>query len=172
MITLGFVEWIAQKWNRDKLCTVEQVKKFYPFFFFYFFFQEVTKVTFPFALATAPCQSKASAKPEISTQEFTQLQQQLQDMKEQVRMVWFSSFFWWLLIASLRFSRYISGGSRPSDKRGWPFIQTLTKGGGSLQETFFRPFRPQFGLKIRGDPGPPSPGSATVYSSMYCRPYS
>lgn len=33
--------------------------------------------------ATAPCQSKASAKPEISAQEFTQLQQQLQDMKEQ-----------------------------------------------------------------------------------------
>ena len=31
-------------------------------------------------------------------------------------------------------------------------------GGGGSQKTFFRPFRPQFGLKIRG----PSPGSATV----------
>lgn len=66
---------------------------FFFFFFFFFFFQEVTKVTFSFVLAAAPCQSKASAKPEISAQEFTQLQQQLQDMKEQVRMVWFSSFF-------------------------------------------------------------------------------
>ena len=70
-------------------------KVLFPFFFSFFllFFQEVTKVIFSFASATAPCQSKASAKPEISAQEFTQLQQQLQDMKEQVRMVWFSSFF-------------------------------------------------------------------------------
>lgn len=35
--------------------------------------------------APAPCQSKSSGKPEINPQEFTQLQQQLQDLKEQVR---------------------------------------------------------------------------------------
>ena len=35
-------------------------------------------------------------------------------------------------------------------------------GGGGLQFFFFcQPFRPQFGLKIRGTPGV-SPGSATV----------
>ena len=35
--------------------------------------------------------------------------------------------------------------------------------GGSLQKNFFRPSVPQFGLKIRGNPGPlgPSPGSAS-----------
>lgn len=33
--------------------------------------------------APAPCQSKSSGKPEINPQEFTQLQQQLQDLKEQ-----------------------------------------------------------------------------------------
>ena len=40
-------------------------------------------------------------------------------------------------------------------------------GGGGLQKNFFRPFGPQFGLKIGGDPGPlgPSPGSATRWSS-------
>ena len=39
-----------------------------------------------------------------------------------------------------------SGWSRPSGKvgGGWD------KGGPSLQENFFQPFRPQFGLKIRG----------------------
>lgn len=35
--------------------------------------------------APVPCQSKSSGKPEINPQEFTQLQQQLQDLKEQVR---------------------------------------------------------------------------------------
>ncbi|XP_068679361.1 E3 ubiquitin-protein ligase MIB1-like [Montipora capricornis] len=33
--------------------------------------------------APSPCQSKSSGKPEINPQEFTQLQQQLQDLKEQ-----------------------------------------------------------------------------------------
>ena len=48
-----------------------------------------------------------------------------------------------------------SGGSRPSDKEG-----------GGLQNNFFRPFGPQFDLKIRcgggGGPPGPSPGSATA----------
>ena len=35
------------------------------------------------------------------------------------------------------------------------------RGGGRSQKNFFRPFGPQFGLKIMGCPGP-SPGSATV----------
>ena len=48
-----------------------------------------------------------------------------------------------------------SQSSKPLEKGGG--------GGGGLQKTqkkFFRPFGPQFGLKIRGNPGP-SPGSVT-----------
>ena len=53
-----------------------------------------------------------------------------------------------------------SGGSRPSDKEEGLVIQTLSwGGGGSLKKTFFWPFGPQFGLKIRG--GRPSLGAAT-----------
>ena len=60
-----------------------------------------------------------------------------------------------------------------------PVIQTLRKGGGgggSLQKTqknFFRPFGPQFGLKIRGNPGP-SPGSVTflLFFFFLCRSFS
>ena len=37
-----------------------------------------------------------------------------------------------------------SGGSRPSDNGGWG------GGLGSLHKQFFRPFGPQFGLKLRG----------------------
>ena len=39
------------------------------------------------------------------------------------------------------------------------------RGGGGLKKEFFRPFGPQFGLKIRGVPSPPgpSPGSGTVH---------
>ena len=53
--------------------------------------------------------------------------------------------------------RVYSDGSRPSDKE---------KGGGGgrgLQNISFRPFEPQFGLKIRGKPAPPGPshGNAT-----------
>ena len=35
--------------------------------------------------------------------------------------------------------------------------------GGAVSKRIFRPFEPQFGLKIRGEPGPPghSPGSAS-----------
>jgi len=36
--------------------------------------------------------------------------------------------------------------SRPLDKEG---------GGGAVSKKLFRPFRAQFGLKIRGSPGPP-----------------
>ena len=49
----------------------------------------------------------------------------------------------------------IRGGgrsSRPLDKRRGG------GGGGDRQKKFFRPFGPQFGLKIKGGP---SPGSAT-----------
>ena len=37
-------------------------------------------------------------------------------------------------------------------------------GGGEVSKIFFKPFRPQFGLKISGGLGPPdpSPGSATA----------
>ena len=39
--------------------------------------------------------------------------------------------------------------------------------GDGLKETFFRPFGPHFGLKIRGDP---SPGSAVYddYDASFC----
>ena len=46
-----------------------------------------------------------------------------------------------------------SGGSRPSDKGGGgPVIR-----GAGLKKKCFRPFGPQFGLRIRGDPSPPDP---------------
>jgi len=48
-------------------------------------FKNSFQINFSDVLAPAPCQSKSSGKPEINHQEFTQLQQQLQDMKEQVR---------------------------------------------------------------------------------------
>jgi len=56
-----------------------------------------------------------------------------------------------------------SDGSRPSDKWGGGHPDPEMGRGGGLQKTFFRPFRPHFGWKIRGDPGPPGPlpGSAT-----------
>ena len=47
------------------------------------------------------------------------------------------------------------GGGYPDPKiRGWP----------GLNKIFFRPFGPQFGLKIGGGAPVPSPGSATRYS--------
>ena len=36
-------------------------------------------------------------------------------------------------------------------------IKTLRKGGGGSPQKFFRPFRPQFGLKISGGRPPPDP---------------
>ena len=58
--------------------------------------------------------------------------------------------------------------SKPLEKGGG--------GGGSLQKTqknFFRPFGPQFGLKIRGNPGL-SPGSVTflLFFFFHCRSFS
>ena len=48
--------------------------------------------------------------------------------------------------------------------RGGPVIQTLRSGGGGVHKDFFRPFGPQFGLKIRGARAPlgTSPRSATA----------
>ena len=45
------------------------------------------------------------------------------------------------------------GHPDPEMREGW---------GTRSQRIFFLPFRPQFGLKIRGAPGP-SPGSATAW---------
>ena len=60
---------------------------------------------------------------------------------------------------SLKIAEKNSDGSRPSDKgRARHPGPEIRGGGGGSQKTFFRPFRPQFGLKIRG----PSPGSATA----------
>ena len=52
------------------------------------------------------------------------------------------------------------GGGRSS--RTWHEV------GGRSPKNMFRLFRPQFGLKIRGGPGPPgpSPGSATEPPSL------
>ena len=53
-----------------------------------------------------------------------------------------------------------NSGSRPSDKGvgggggGGDHPDPEIRGGGRLLKKFFRPFGPQFGLKIRGCPGP------------------
>ena len=39
--------------------------------------------------------------------------------------------------------------------------------GGGLQKKCFRPFGPQFGLKIRGRPGPPGPRAPSLYPPQY-----
>ena len=61
------------------------------------------------------------------------------------------------------------GGSKPSDNGGpgHPDPEIRRWGARSLKQNFFRPFGPQFGLKIRWVPGPPgpSPGSATGLSA-------
>ena len=61
------------------------------------------------------------------------------------------------------------GGSKPSDKGGpgHPDPEIRRWGARSLKQNFFRPFGPQFGLKISGVPGPPgpSPGSVTGLSA-------
>ena len=69
---------------------------------------------------------------------------------------------------------FCSGGPRPSDKGaggggGYPVIQTLRYGGAWFKIFSFRPFGPQFGMKIGGGASPPGPfpGSATV---MVTRP--
>ena len=57
----------------------------------------------------------------------------------------------------------VSCRSRPSDKGGEGGGHPEPEIRGVLKETFFAPFGPHFGLKIRGDPSPPGPfpGSAT-----------
>ena len=57
-------------------------------------------------------------------------------------------------ILRLQITTLRSGESRPSDKWG---MWGGGGGGGGLQRNFFRPFGPQFGLKIREEAGPPSP---------------
>ena len=61
------------------------------------------------------------------------------------------------------------GGSKPSDNGGpgHPDPEIRRWGARSLKQNFFRPFGPQFGLKIRWVPGPPgpSPGSVTGLSA-------
>ena len=49
-----------------------------------------------------------------------------------------------------------TGGSPPSNKGGWS-SRPWDKGEGRFKFFFFRPFGPQFGLKIRGGTGPPGP---------------
>ena len=68
-------------------------------------------------------------------------------------------------------STVCSGGSTPSGKGGGgghpdPEIRVGGGEGRSQKKNFFRPFGPQFGLKIRGRPGPSGscPGSATGLS--------
>ena len=45
---------------------------------------------------------------------------------------------------------------------GGAVIQTLRQGGGGGLQKFFRPLQPQFGLKIRGSPGPPGPSNGSL----------
>ena len=55
----------------------------------------------------------------------------------------------------------------PAHRDTLPPPATVSEGGGS-KKTFFRPYGPQFGLKIR-EPGPPgpSPGSATGFDPPF-----
>ena len=41
-------------------------------------------------------------------------------------------------------------------------------GGGGLPKTLFQPFEPQFGLKIRGLPGPPGPLPRSATANVSC----
>ena len=53
---------------------------------------------------------------------------------------------------------------------GWAVIQPLHKGGGSPPpQIFFRPLRPQCGLKIRGGPWPPAPPPLLFYLPHFSR---
>ena len=89
----------------------------------------------------------------------------------------FKSFIIAIFIASLENKRISSlvgndentvnsAGSRPYDNGGGGHLDPEIIGGGDLQKNFFRPFGPQFGLKIKGDaPAGPWPGSATGQTS-------
>ena len=64
---------------------------------------------------------------------------------------------------------FCSGGPSPSNKgggdgEGYPVIQDPEIRRGLVLRFIFRPFGPQFGLKIRGGASPPGPsaGSAAV----------
>ena len=68
-------------------------------------------------------------------------------------------------------SNIFSGGSRHSDGpgggRGGGHPDPEIRGMPGLKKTFFRPFAPQFGLKIRGaGPPGPSPRSATDFVTV------
>ena len=67
----------------------------------------------------------------------------------------------------------ISAGSRPWDRRvGEPGHPDPEIKGARSPKNVIRPFRPHFGLKIRGRPPGPSPGPVTVYcvdNSLFCR---
>ena len=57
----------------------------------------------------------------------------------------------------LTFKWLLSGGSRPSDNGGFGHPDPEKRGGKRSQINFFQPFGPQFGLKNKGVPGPPTP---------------
>ena len=64
-----------------------------------------------------------------------------------------SSSLWSLVLLHLRL--YPVANPDLQIRGGGAVIQTLREGG--AQKHYFRPFGPQFGPKIRGDPGTPAP---------------
>ena len=68
------------------------------------------------------------------------------------------SNFW--VCAGMDETRQYQSGSKTLDKRWGRSSKPWDKGGGRSQKKLFRPFGPQFGLKIRGGA---SPRSATEY---------
>ena len=65
------------------------------------------------------------------------------------------------------FISYPSGRSRPTDKGGGGgHLDPEVRGSPGLKKIIFRPFGPQFGLKVRGA-GPPGPSSGSATVSYY-----
>ena len=72
------------------------------------------------------------------------------------------------LLAANSTASVFAANSTDSDKTVWSADSTHpdpenSGGGGRSEKNFFRLFGPQFGLKISGGAGGPSPGSATVH---------
>ena len=64
---------------------------------------------------------------------------------------------WEMRVLRWKTTEQAIGGSRSSDKGGAGHPGGRSSGGPVSKKKCFRPFGPQFGLRIRGDPSPPDP---------------